>query len=405
MVLALAYLTCAWPAHAVERCSGAKALANGTAVTLNGKRITAMGGSGGIVADYAYIADSDRLSGIRIRKTNLASNDIGIGDEISITGTVATLNIEKYVEVTTLQKTGTYFPLDALGMNNRTAKEAASEGLFIKTWGRVTGVAADCFAITDGSGAPLVVRCGTIAMPNLNSVVRVRGVAWKNNVYMRGERADWFYGNLSYQPLPFPGKYRYVRDWLVLGPFKDASHPNDHELLDVDFIKAATGVDEFAAAPSEGDVVAGRTWTRVRSPFDILALDSAVGAADCEHSAIYAHIYLWSETISPPAYLAAGSDDWLRVWVNGGDPGNPNPQVLRHDQTICPNGRAILYGDDGPVPIMLHQGLNSVMFKVVNRTGLAALCCQFVPYSATNISGYGGYAPYTATGLGYVLSP
>ncbi len=103
--------------------------------------------------------------------------------------------------------------------------------------------------------------------------------------------------------------------------------------------------------------------------------------------------------------MAAGSDDWLRVWVNGDDPANATPQVLRHDQTMCPSGRAVLYGDDGPVPLTLHAGLNSVMFKVVNRTALAALCCQFVPYYAANATGYGAYSPYTARGLGYVLSP
>jgi hypothetical protein len=57
------------------------------------------------------------------------------------------------------------------------------------------------------------------------------------------------------------------------------------------------------------------------------------------------------------------------------------------------------------VAVSLKAGLNSLMFKVVNQTDLAALNCQFTQYSAVINRGYGGYAPYYATNLGYSLNP
>lgn len=387
------------------RCSGVRTLVDGAEVVMSGKRITAVGGAGGISPDFAYVADSDRVSGIRLRVPGLVFKDIGIGDEVSIIGTAATSGGAKYVEVTDIRKTGTLMPLGALGMANRSAAEAGSRGMFVKTWGRVTGIGADHFMITDGSMTPLRVQCGQTRKPAVNRVVRVRGIADGANLLMRNEAADWTYGEEPFHPLPFPGRYRYPREWLVLGPFKDPSQPHDGALMDVDFIRTATGVDEFAARPRAGEAVGGRVWTRVCSPFDMLAIDSALAPEDVEHSVVYVHLYVWSAVDNPWIYLATGSDDWLRVWVNGDDPNCAYPEVLRVDHSTCPTGRGAVFGDDGPVQISLRQGLNSIMFKVVNQTALASLCCQFVPYSVVNVTGYGGYAPYTSTGLGYVISP
>ncbi len=251
IVIVLGVLAAPCPSHAQGRCSWAKLQPDGATCTLTAKRVTAVGG--GVPADYAYIEDIDRASGIMIHKDGLASDDLGIGDEISVTGTISTLGGEKYIDATSPAKTGAYVPLDALGMNNRDAEKTEAQGLFIKTWGKVTYLAGNYFKISDGSATPIMVACGSLPRPALNSVIRVRGIARWNVLYMRPERADWIDAGAAYQPLPFPGKYRYVRDWLVLGPFRDASHSNDYELLDVDFIKSATGVDEV-----RGDTEGGR---------------------------------------------------------------------------------------------------------------------------------------------------
>ncbi|MEN6357283.1 MAG: hypothetical protein ABFD83_09390 [Armatimonadota bacterium] len=383
---------------------GLRNLNVGDSVNLANVRITAVGGTGGITTDYGHIEDTNRMEGARFYVSSLAAKGVGIGDDVTITGAIASDTTGKYINVSTIQKTGAYVPLEAYGMNNTALAKDNARGLFVLTWGKVKSAGSNYFMISDGSATQIKVYCGSMTKPTTGQAVRVRGIADGTNLYMRREYADWTYAGSAFHALPFPGKYKYPREWLVLGPFKDSSHTNDYELLDVDFIKAYTGVDEFAAMPRIGDVVGSCTWKRVQSQFDILALDSVLAPADVEHSVIYVHLYIWSQTDSPSVYLNTGCNDWCRVWLNGDDTSNATPEILRVDQNVCSAGRGVVYGDDGPFAITLHSGLNSLMFKIVNQTDLAGLCCQFTQYSATSVRGYGGFSPYTSTGLGYMLN-
>lgn len=384
---------------------GISALNVGDSVNIENARITAVGGTGGITTDYGYIEDINRIEGARFYIASLTAKGVGIGDEVTITGTIASDSTGKYINISTIQKTGAYVPLEAYGMNNTALTKDNARGLFVLTWGKViSNTGSNYFTISDGSPTQIKVYCGSMTKPTAGQVVRVRGIADGTNLYIRREYADWTYASSAYHALPFPGKYKYPREWLVLGPFKDSSHANDYELLDVDFIKAYTGVDEFAATPKTGDVVGSCTWTRVKSQFDILPLDSVLAPANVEHSVIYVHLYIWSQTDSPYVYMNAGANDWLRVWLNGDDTSNAAPEILRVDQSVCSTGRSVVFGDDGPLAITLHSGLNSLMFKIVNQTDLTGLCCQFTQYAATSVRGYGGFSPYTTTGLGYTLN-
>jgi hypothetical protein len=376
----------------------------GDSVNLTNVRITAVGGTGGITTDYGYIEDINRIEGARFYVSSLTAKGVGIGDEVTITGTIASDSSGKYINVSTIPKTGAFVPLEAYGMNNTALAQDNARGLFVLTWGKVKSTGSNYFMISDGSLTQIKVYCGSMTKPTVGQEVRVRGIASGTNLYMRREYADWAYANSAYHALPFPGKYKYPREWLVLGPFKDSSHTNDYELLDVDFIKAYTSVDEFAATPRIGDVVGSCTWKRAQSPFDILALDSALAPSNVEHSVIYVHLYIWSQTDNPYVYLNTGANDWFRVWLNGDDTSNATPEILRVDQSVCSTGRSVVFGDDGPFAITLHSGLNSMMFKIVNQTDLTGLCCQFTQYSATSVRGYGGFSPYTSTGLGYMLN-
>ncbi|MCE5323325.1 hypothetical protein LLG46_08430 [bacterium] len=383
---------------------GVKDLNVGDAVDLSGVRITAIGGTGGITTDYGYIEDANRIEGARFYISSLTAKGVGIGDEITISGTIAQDTIGKYINIGTIEKTGAYVPLEAYAMNNTALAEENARGLFVLTWGKVKSSSTTYFTINDGGSTQIKVYCGSMTKPTVGQVVRVRGIAGGTNLYMRREYTDWVYASSEFHALPLPGKYRYPREWLVLGPFKDASHTNDYELLDVDFIKAYTGIDEYAATPKAGDTVGGNTWTRVKSQFDILPLDSVLAPADVEHAVIYVHLYIWSQTEGPSVYMNAGCNDWFRVWLNGDDPDNTTPEILRIDQGDCSTGRGVVFGDDGPFAITLHAGLNSLMFKIVNQTDLTGLCCQFTQYTASSVRGYGGFSAYTATGLGYVLN-
>ncbi len=377
----------------------------GDTVTLEHVRVTAIGGYGSIPTDYGYIEDENRTWGIRFYISSLSTYGIGIGDEVSISGTIASSSGIYYISATSLTKTGSFVPLEPYGMTNLAATEDIAKGLFVMLWGKVKLVSTTYYKITDGSTSTIRINCGTMTKPTINKMVRVRAISEGTAFYSRGQVTDLVYSDAEYQPLPFPGKYQYPREWLVLGPFKDSSHANDYELLDVDFIKAYTGVDEYAATPHIGDVVGSKTWTRVKSPFDILALDSALPTSDIEHSVIYVHLYVWAQADTSGAYIVTGANDWLRVWLNGDDPEVTTPEILRVDQTVCSSGRNCVIGDDGPAAVSLKAGLNSLMFKIVNQTDLAALSCQFTQYSSVVTRGYGGYAPYSATALGYSLNP
>ncbi|MEN6611939.1 MAG: hypothetical protein ABFD47_00585, partial [Armatimonadota bacterium] len=116
-----------------------------------------------------------------------------------------------------------------------------------------------------------------------------------------------------------------------------------------------------------------------------------------ENAAAYAFLYVWSETDSPSVAVATGSDDWLMVYVNGS---------LQYtiDEVAYPTGRGCTIGSEYQ-GIPLSAGLNSVLFKVVNGGTGFALSSQFIDSGAYGTTGFGGYNPYAATGLGYSLNP
>lgn len=376
----------------------ARAAEDGDAANIAGAVVTAVAG-GGVPENTLFIESEDRTCGIQVQVANLGNLNIGVSDKVSVGGMIQTIAGEKLIAANKVVRLGNGVPVEILSMNNRAAAEAKAQGMFIKTWGKVTEVGSDSFTISDGSPEEITVKCGAIAKPSVNRTVMVRGVTGRDAngpvLYMRDEPADWAYGEAAYQPLPFVGKYKYPREYLILGPFKDAGS-TDPGLLNIDFIQAATGVAEANARPSAGDVVGGKVWTRVNSgSSDTLNINTALGEVT-EHAAVYVHLYLWSAIDGVDISLATGSDDWLVAWVNG-------VEVQRKDENDFPTGRGVQIGQDFTwSPATLNQGLNSVLFKVANGGSGFGLSSQFVSYGEYGVPGYGGYPPLS--GIGYVLN-
>lgn len=372
----------------------------GDPINLSNLVVTAV--DGGVPANSVFVETADRTAGIRIEVSS--QTGIGIGDKISVIGKIYTdANGMKYVNAGTLTRTAAGLPLEALGMNNKAAAEDISQGLFIKTWGKVSASDDTSFTISDGSTTPIKVICGSVDKPAIDSVVRVRGVAGKESsapvLYMRNESADWTSADASYQALPFGGAYKYAQEYLVLGPYPidETTYGYYSDWLQIDLINANGGGPELNVSPKAGDQVGDKTWTKAYAADGKLDFNAVFGATT-EDSLAYAFINVWSDKDQTIA-LSTGSDDWFCVLVNG----NSTAYISVDQLGIYLNGRGVGYGTDAPVAVPLTAGLNKVLFKVVNHASGFGLCCQFLSSSATGAAGYGGYTP-VATGVGYVTS-
>lgn len=378
------------PGPASGQCGDVRKMSNGEGVILESKRITALPGSG-LPDDCAYIEDTDRSSAIRLSIPNLASKNFNIGDALNVTGEVATAGTgEKYVLCASVNRIAASRTPDALGMNNRDAASVLAQGLLAKAWGQVTDVQTGSFTITDG-GTPVKVLCNpALSTPTLGQYIRIRGVLSTDGtgpvLYMRGQQVDWVDGNASYHPLPLSTKNNSSRDYKLLGVFGNTSMTRT-EQLDFDFLNAADPSVTEATLDTVGKVgqsIGGKTWVRSDGGDEIVDLTKTFGPV--EHCTVYAHVYIWSPTEVSPAVMVTGSDDAMKIWING-------EEVLRVD-----GDRGAAYNQD-LVLFTLKSGLNSVLFKVVNNTGGFRFVDQLGTWDIDN----NVFIPYP-TGLGYLLS-
>jgi len=372
----------------------------GMAVSIADVKVTAHATStSGLPSYNRCLEDDSRTSGIRAYLYGVSSS-IKFADRVSVVGKVVTDgNGEKYLAATSMTRLGTASSptepaLAELSVNNKSACDEVSEGLFVKTWGVASTGGTDYFMLTDGSTVPIKVKCGALTQPADGTFITVRGVMGKDAdgpvLYMRDEQADWVAGD-DFMSLPLTGTYKYPLQYLVLGPFTDSGLA-DYELIYNAFITE----DASALSPKAGDTLAGKTWTVGTSVDGILDLNAMYGSA-ANHAVFYVFLYAWSPSATTTLTMPTGSDDWLRAWVD-------STEVVTVDDTIYPSGRTVVIGQDGLTPITLNAGLNKIMFKVINTTeDSCGLASQFVDSATTGTTGYGGYASYT--GLGYSLNP
>lgn len=184
------------------KISEAKALADGTQVTLTGKTVTA--GNTELASNF-YIEDQDRSSGIRVFTGALV---VSRGDGVDVTGTIGTSGGERLIASPTVTVKSASYPVpDPVSMPTREMGGGSlnlytpgitggigthNTGLLVQVWGRVTYVdgTAKLFYIDDGCGlndgsgnTGLQVSCAglasgnTIALPALNSFVKATGIS------------------------------------------------------------------------------------------------------------------------------------------------------------------------------------------------------------------------------------
>ena len=114
------------------------------------------------------------------------------------------------------------------------------------------------------------------------------------------------------------------------------------------------GAANVAPAAGKTEVVDGNsyTWERCDSPDGFVNLRSK---GTCDYSVGYA----WAEFDSPtagPAYLGLGSDDGVKIWLNG---------TLISDHWTRRDSRI----DDDIIPLQLEAGKNRILIKIQNVNG------------------------------------
>ena len=190
--------------------------------------------------------------------------------------------------------------------------------------------------------------------------------------------------------LPFPGKYLYPRDYIVLGPFPvQPVGGTSAEQLEFDYISDATGgaVTEETVAPNLGDAVGNYIWQRSLGTGYALDFIAELGAGD--NVVCYAFYSVWSPE-EKVVDMVVGSDDADFIRVNG-------VQVWEYDTS-----RGVNIGDDLIQWALLNPGWNGILFKVRNYGGPTGLASGLVEQNTWVGAGYGNSGTPIPT-LGYAL--
>ncbi len=168
---------------------------------------------------------------------------------------------------------------------------------------------------------------------------------------------------LDTRPLWSPTAGGFIRDWLLLGPLPNpprdpAERTTRHPVgagFDVDYLGGEDAVRPRAGDPVTPPVGPKVTWTRYESPADVLDFKAAFDDAPEAHAVAYAYTLLTSPKAGR-AYLALGSDDSVKVWLNGSP---------AHEHVV---GRGV-EKDQDLTPIRLAKGPNALLIKVENVKG------------------------------------
>lgn len=154
---------------------------------------------------------------------------------------------------------------------------------------------------------------------------------------------------------PFITEKDFVMNWLVLGPiaFTESDFGGDEQQpsADNEFVKNEAALDGTQKAPQ------GATWQEKLFKGDVQAGQVDLNALynEADHSAAYAVAWLKCTDDVKDAKLYVGSDDYLKVWING---------KLVH--TYKTARRASNQDQDCIKGIRLEKGYNHVVVKCVD---------------------------------------
>jgi hypothetical protein len=152
----------------------------------------------------------------------------------------------------------------------------------------------------------------------------------------------------------------YVRNWMLLGPMpfdpRRYVGPEAQEVIDDDSF--AEGAEAALVAGEPGSKALGAVWQRYVPPAgsrfpQIIDLHATYGGPDYALAYAVAHVYSEEDVTGYSIYL--GSDDYVKVWLNG-----------RLIHSWAERSRAIGQDDDKIEGIALRKGWNKLTVKCVN---------------------------------------
>ncbi len=160
------------------------------------------------------------------------------------------------------------------------------------------------------------------------------------------------------------GSEVYVRNWMVLGPvsFKPVDYASRQQQEVIEADSFVDGPEEGLVVQEEGTEAFGVTWRRYTPSADdgfpqVINLAEAYGGSDCALAYLVAHVHSDRDVEGYSLYL--GSDDYVKVWLNG--------QLIH---TYAERRRAITQDDDSIEGIILQKGWNKLVVKCVTvRSG------------------------------------
>jgi WD40 repeat protein len=156
-----------------------------------------------------------------------------------------------------------------------------------------------------------------------------------------------------------------VRDWLIVAPLPLQEGQGGAEALDQEQLAG-----EAKLCPKAGDKVrVGGTelvWQEHHVPNDFVIDFNALLGKTQTHSAAYAVCYLVAGEARAGLKLLIGSDDQAKIYLNG-------QEIYR-----CGSARALHEDTDTVDDITLQQGVNVLVFKVLNESSEWKGCLRFV---------------------------
>jgi hypothetical protein len=178
--------------------------------------------------------------------------------------------------------------------------------------------------------------------------------------------------NLKYQlndPSTHGTVASFIRSWLVNGFHQDFT-TNAWNYLATDYLGQQAGVE-----PDEGHVDGNHTWRRVDSRRAYVDLGSAYPHCTDPHEGVsYAFVRVYSPVRRRNVRLRIGSDDGVKVWVNG---------KVVHTNNVW---RTWITDEDEAV-VNLKRGWNRVLIKVSQWYGPHGFSARFSRSDGTEVEG------------------
>lgn len=178
--------------------------------------------------------------------------------------------------------------------------------------------------------------------------------------------------------LPYDSSGAFIRTWLICGPFplflNDEDKANDARPRGfyTDFLSGHGG--ELSPKIVEGQTESfeghSAAWKRCHVQDTSVDFDAAFG----RDSNVFAYGFSIVQcTRAEACVLSIGSNDGIRVWVNG-------------EEVLDKPGPRGLNPDDDLIPVVLHEGENTILVKVQELGNRWAFCARFLPFDHERVT-------------------